>query len=752
MRTIYLQRSLSINGRSALGGRALVDRLRQESGDLLLGAYVFPEEKVGGLDPQIRRDVISEVELLTFAPTVIVIEGGLFSGKGGAWRVERALAEEFVSSGGTLIVADVDVNALREQRAEYREVSGFLGASAQYRGREPVLGYDERRFWEGNKQILCRPDRMIISDWLRPVYDGIPEILCGLPVRLAAFESILASGNTDSTWSDATDGIPGPDNLPWATVRQEGAGFIVFMSANVTGDAWLEGGPHNTAWLVNVCRFLSEEATSEQRRAQAVVKSQESLFLSHASPDKGMVSEVFRLLTGEYAVGSWIDAQELLPGDSLPEHIEQGIVRSTAFVVFWSAAAARSMWVQRELDIALGAAARTVLLVRLDDTEVPERLSDLLRVEAADLEPTEIARKLAETIQRRRLRARIAEASERGAAALAAASEKEAADTVDYPSEASLTQGPEHRLESPTQSLTFGGSMPQPQLLATIKSDFRIDVLSFFDAATLVCGSGNLGDRDVDVARGLGLIDNAEHVNCQTGMDGHLEDQVASRRHLLYGYEDVKIFDRNKGDAVATIRCEDSANVMSAAWSPDGARVIVGSTNYLTIADDRGTVMLHKGVPSPKSVAWQPSLNPCYVTGQTVTVADAQGRALRTLTDLASLVVAVSVSPCGRYLAGSAMNGDVAIWSEWGELLVMLPGIESDGWHASRCLVFSRDSRYLCQAACTGGDGFLVFELPTGKSVRIAEEGADLLTFHPTLPDVLVTAARDKLSFWRLTG
>jgi len=97
------------------------------------------------------------------------------------------------------------------------------------------------------------------------------------------------------------------------------------------------------------------------------------------------------------------------------------------------------------------------------------------------------------------------------------------------------------------------------------------------------------------------------------------------------------------------------------------------------------------------------------------------------------------------------MNGRIAIWSEWGELLVVLQGMDSDGWHPSRCLAFSADSRYLCQAACYGGQGFLVFELATGKSVRMAEEGTSLLAFHPTLADVLVTSARDRLSFWRLT-
>src|SRR5262249_1011452 len=149
MRTVYLQKDLSINGRSALGGRALVDRLREEPDDWLLGGRVYRGGELARLDPLGRQDGSSEGQLLAFGAPVVAIERGQFVSKGGGWRVDRALVEEFVSSGGTLLIADVDVNILREQRAEYREVAGFLGASALYQGREPVAGYDERRFWEG---------------------------------------------------------------------------------------------------------------------------------------------------------------------------------------------------------------------------------------------------------------------------------------------------------------------------------------------------------------------------------------------------------------------------------------------------------------------------------------------------------------------------------------------------------------------------------------------------------------------------
>lgn len=415
MRTVYLQRSLSLNGRGALGGRVLVDRLRAESEDLLLGHVVYREDRMPGVVPEIRQDVLSETQFLEFAPDVVVLEEGLFTGqRGDTWRVDRGLAEEFVTGGGTLVVADAGINVLREQRGAYEEAAPFLGARAAFRDRDPLESIDNKRNWGSNKQILCRPDHMVLSDWLRPVYDGIPEILCTWPVRLDSFDDILASCNRDSTevYSGRVWGGE-PDAVPWASVRKAGAGFVVLMTGSVTHDALLEGCPYNTAWMANVCGFLTDAAKTERLRVQAAAKSPESLFLSHASLDKEVVSATYDLLKTQHAVGSWIDARELLPGDSLPEHITNGIARATMFVLFWSETAARSSWVRRELDIALGTPTPTLVVVRLDHTPVPDRLSEVVRIEAADMSPLEIAGRLAETIRLRRRRARIEEARRR---------------------------------------------------------------------------------------------------------------------------------------------------------------------------------------------------------------------------------------------------------------------------------------------------------------------------------------------------
>jgi WD40 repeat protein len=758
MRTIYLQRALSLNGRGALGGRRLADRLRESSEAFLLGHLVMEEERAASAHPVIREDVISEIEMLKLDPDVIFLEGGLFSGGSGAWRIPEALASEFVEQGGTLIVADVNVNLLRDEQEEYQLAAGFLGAAASYRGRDPVDGYDERSFWKGTRQILCRPGDMVLSDWLRPVYDGIPEILCSLPVRLASWGDILASGNMHSTWSDASDGLPGPDNLPFASVRKAGQGFVVLICANVTGDVWIEGCPHNTAWLVNVARFLADAVKEDRRRTGSALKVQQPIFLSHAHADKEVVASVCQLLTREHSVGAWMDERQLIPGDSLPESIRDAVRGASTFVLFWSRAAAASEWVRRELDLALDGGNRRVLVVRLEDVPVPSRLSDLLRIEAAGALPEEMAHDVSRTLKRHQTQLRIEHVRSRAQSAPELARPQEPAQATRLPG-SSLTR-PEGDL-APTvpEPLLVAGSLSPPTRLATIQSDFRIDILCFIDGGTLVSGSGRFNNSDIESAHEAGLIDGFEEVSLQTGMDGHLDDHLPTRRHLVYGYHHVSIFDRALGDVVAQAECDSGANVLSAAWSPAGDRFIVGSQNYLTIADSHGRIISHENMweprksSAPKSVAWQPSVNPVFAMDRRVCIANPDGRILCELTDLDATVIAVAVSPCRRFIAAAALNGQVAIWSETGRLLAQVSGIASGGeWSAARCLAFSPDSRLLAQSACLPGEGFLLLNLETGMTARIAAAGTHLLTFHPKRPGVLVTAAETQITFWQTPG
>lgn len=100
-----------------------------------------------------------------------------------------------------------------------------------------------------------------------------------------------------------------------------------------------------------------------------------SAFLSHSSVDKSVVIKVHDQLRPGSA---WLDRAEIEWGDRFIERIEAGIQSASDFVLFWSAAAARSEWVRHETHMAfirsLKERAIRIKVVKLDDTELPLRL------------------------------------------------------------------------------------------------------------------------------------------------------------------------------------------------------------------------------------------------------------------------------------------------------------------------------------------------------------------------------------------
>ena len=269
LRTVYLQARLSINGRNALQGRALYDRLSEMSDDTLLGHVVLADKDADRFEG-LQSDSISHSQLRQFGPSVIYIEGGLFANNDGWWKVPISIATEFCRSGGVVIVADVGINELYRNKAHYDIAATFFRARATFgdggRG-YPVYGSDSRRFWRSYTQIVCDPNKMVLSDWIRPIYEDVPEILVGNPVKLASWESIIASCNSDSTSTLHSDiFVDEVDACPFGAARQIGNGFAVLVTGNVSGDALLMGGQHNTTWLANLASFLVTEAQAEGRR------------------------------------------------------------------------------------------------------------------------------------------------------------------------------------------------------------------------------------------------------------------------------------------------------------------------------------------------------------------------------------------------------------------------------------------------------------------------------------------------------
>ena len=407
LRTLYLQRYLSINGRNAIGGRALYDRFHELSEETLLAHIVYHDEDFAGIkDARLRSDVASQALLRDFQPNVVFIEQGLFANSQGIWKVPEDITREICNSGGVIIVADVDHNELREHKDHYRQAASFFKTQASYGPEDlndPVYGSDERRFWRGYRQILCDPAKMVISDWIRPIYEGIPEILVGLPIRLASWESIIASCNSDSTGTLQLDQwVDQIDVCPFAAAAQVGNGFAVLIAGNVSGDAWLDGCPNNTTWLTNLADFLVNAALSDHGRRTSHRRSPYTLFLSHRSSDKKVVALVAKAIK-HAGVNVWLDAEQLIPGQSLVAEINRALGQMTHFVLFWSSHCLGAPWVERELNSAVSLLVEKkvpLFIVRLDNTPVPSLIADLLRIEAAGEMPDMIAAQLVRSVER----------------------------------------------------------------------------------------------------------------------------------------------------------------------------------------------------------------------------------------------------------------------------------------------------------------------------------------------------------------
>jgi hypothetical protein len=409
LRVLYLQRRLSVNGRSAVSGRRLFDALKGVSDDTLL-AHMVVEQISKDADPRMRDDLVSREGFFRLNPNVIFMEGGFFANDQGTWRVPRSIAEEFVSLGGAMIVADADVNELNFRKEIYRAASDFLGASADYLGENDVADVrDDQSFWKSSNQIVCRPEEVVCADWLRPVYRDVREIVVGNPARLVGWEHILCTGNRNSTIGRSRE-LPGyePDSGVFATICRRSLGWVALIAAHASGDVWLERCPDNNRWLVNLATLLAKESDNDRARSIHHLKSRQMVFLSHRSVDKVVVADVSRVLQHK-GLDTWLDRERIVPGDSFVEEISRGLEQMTSFVLFWSSACVGAPWVERELSVAVMSLTEKripILVVRLDEAPVPTIISDLHRIEAIGWESGEMATAIATAIQRREQRGR----------------------------------------------------------------------------------------------------------------------------------------------------------------------------------------------------------------------------------------------------------------------------------------------------------------------------------------------------------
>ncbi len=341
LRTLYLQKRLSISGRDALIGRRLYDLFRNASADILLGHLVLRNDEFAGVPDHIRgSDFISESLLREFDPNVVYLEGGLFADRRGKWKIPQDMLQAICEKGGIILIADAGYDTLIEYAEHYRAAAKFLGASARYRSIDDdnslVYGLDSKRFWQGHREILCDPRQMVVDDWLRPIYQDIPQILVGAPVALAEWGSVVASCNKDTTGTLSADvWVDRVNPCIFASTAQRGTGFVTLIAGHVSSDTWLEQRPDNGLWLTRMARHLRQQADEDRQRKASHLRSRYTLFLSHRSLDREIVSKAATALK-QQGLRVWIDHEQLVPSQSLIAEITAALGKMTHFVLFWS--------------------------------------------------------------------------------------------------------------------------------------------------------------------------------------------------------------------------------------------------------------------------------------------------------------------------------------------------------------------------------------------------------------------------------
>jgi hypothetical protein len=106
------------------------------------------------------------------------------------------------------------------------------------------------------------------------------------------------------------------------------------------------------------------------------------IFISHSSKDKSDARRLLEVLARE-GLPAWLDENQLFFGDTLSKEIEDAISKSDVFLYLISKDANSSVWVQRELNLAISYEIKQklkVIPVRLtgDDLPLPESLNDRL--------------------------------------------------------------------------------------------------------------------------------------------------------------------------------------------------------------------------------------------------------------------------------------------------------------------------------------------------------------------------------------
>jgi hypothetical protein len=131
---------------------------------------------------------------------------------------------------------------------------------------------------------------------------------------------------------------------------------------------------------VRVESLVNEAVTAKEVR-HVEHKEERVAFISHSTKDKPFVRRLASDLVAS-GVKVWLDEQNILVGDSIPEKIAQGLAESDFFLIVVSENSVNSAWVKKELNSAIINEIERrkviVLPIKLDGAKMPDTIKDKL--------------------------------------------------------------------------------------------------------------------------------------------------------------------------------------------------------------------------------------------------------------------------------------------------------------------------------------------------------------------------------------
>jgi hypothetical protein len=101
-------------------------------------------------------------------------------------------------------------------------------------------------------------------------------------------------------------------------------------------------------------------------------------FISHSSIDKPFVERLATDLRTREGIDAWLDKWEILPGDRIPEKLEEGLSNAGIFVLVLSPESVNSQWVSYERDAWLTAQVNEEKRARQESRTPSRRLIPVL--------------------------------------------------------------------------------------------------------------------------------------------------------------------------------------------------------------------------------------------------------------------------------------------------------------------------------------------------------------------------------------